>query len=725
MGAIPGFLLILLGFGFLIFIHELGHFLAAKWAGIRADGFAIGMGPCVVSYRRGVGLVLGSADAVVVRTHGRRPIEMSDSERERLGLGETEYSLRALPLGGYVRMLGQEDGNPGATSEDSRSFGKAPIFRRGVVILAGIAANLALAVVLFLIAFLAGVRFPAPTIGGVATKSPAANAKAIDGVLADEISTEAGLDGLSADGLRPGDTVVAIDGEPTQTFLDLRLAAAMAKPNVPLEITVARGDSTRRFSVLPERDPAMGLLSIGVDPARSATVTDVRASRDRVRDTIAATLPALSDAGVGPGATAIAVDGTPVGSFADLERAASGSGGKPITVTWRVARDTGARATDGDTEIDVAIEPSPLFERLVSIAADGTTLVEDAGLAGFVPLVRVTDFAESSLNRETLEKGDVILRVGSTQGPRLSELQRTLRGAPRAAIPALVLRNGNEVAVTIRTDAKGLAGIFLAPAYELPLLANSVTAVTVGSATESDGKPVTRATAAAAINPLPLGRIEAIDGASVTDFFTMRAALVAATATAQDASAPRTLRVTMRDPSPDAAPADFTLTLAPEDVAALRRLSYAFPLSPAIFDPNFTVLSANGNPLKAISMGFRQTFLMVEQVFLTLDRVGRGSVGVEQLQGPVGILHTGTQVADEGFMYVLFFLALISVNLGVVNALPIPIADGGLFMFLIYEKIRGKPPSIAFQNAAAMAGIALVAGIFLLTFYNDLVRLFA
>jgi regulator of sigma E protease len=112
-------------------------------------------------------------------------------------------------------------------------------------------------------------------------------------------------------------------------------------------------------------------------------------------------------------------------------------------------------------------------------------------------------------------------------------------------------------------------------------------------------------------------------------------------------------------------------------------------------------------------------------VFLTLDRVGRGSVGVEQLQGPVGILHTGTQVADEGFMYVLFFLALISVNLAVVNALPIPIADGGLFMFLMYEKIRGKPPSIGFQNAAAMAGIALVAGIFLLTFYNDIMRLFA
>ena len=63
-------------------------------------------------------------------------------------------------------------------------------------------------------------------------------------------------------------------------------------------------------------------------------------------------------------------------------------------------------------------------------------------------------------------------------------------------------------------------------------------------------------------------------------------------------------------------------------------------------------------------------------------------------------------------------------NLAVVNALPIPIADGGLLLFLIYEKFAGRPPSIAFQNAAAMAGIAFVAGLFLLTFYNDLGRLF-
>ena len=65
LGTGSNILLIVLGFGLLIALHELGHFLAARWAGIRADGFAIGMGPVVVSFRKGVGLRLGSCDEVV------------------------------------------------------------------------------------------------------------------------------------------------------------------------------------------------------------------------------------------------------------------------------------------------------------------------------------------------------------------------------------------------------------------------------------------------------------------------------------------------------------------------------------------------------------------------------------------------------------------------------------------------------------------------------------
>ena len=74
-------------------------------------------------------------------------------------------------------------------------------------------------------------------------------------------------------------------------------------------------------------------------------------------------------------------------------------------------------------------------------------------------------------------------------------------------------------------------------------------------------------------------------------------------------------------------------------------------------------------------------------------------------------------------MYLVFFLAMISVNLAVLNFLPLPIVDGGLFLFLVYEKIRGRPPSIAFQNAAALIGLALIGTLFVVTFFNDVMRL--
>ncbi len=696
MSALPGFLLVLAGFGFLIFVHELGHFLAAKWAGIRADGFAIGMGPCVASYRRGVGLVAGSADARVVARHGKRPIEMTDAEREGHGLGETEYSLRALPLGGYVRMLGQEDGNPGATSEDPRSFGRAPHFRRGVVILAGIAANLALAVVLFLVAFLVGVRFPAPSVGFVAPDSPAARA----------VPVRSGGQPATP-GLRPGDAVVAIDGTPVATFVDLRVAAAMARPDTPLAVEVERAGRRLEYEILPQRDAANGLLAIGVDPARGARLTDVRVSRDAVAAAVAAT-PGLAGTGIGPGSVAARVDGVEVATFAQLEEAAEASDGASLRVEWLAA--------DGTT-VETIVTPRPDFE-LLRDASPGQAA--DLGLAGIAPLARVRQVVETSANRDAIRPGDAFLRVAPEggapiEGPRMSQLMRAFRSAPSSRIVATVLRDGAAVDVELRTNGEGQVGIYLEPAWDLPVLARPVEMVVDGTGSV--------ATPAKALELVPLSRIESLDGAPVGDLVALRAGLVER-ARRHEGAGPLEIPLGFRDPGAAGALIGSTLVLEPRDLERLRALGHSFPLDDAFFDPLFTVLSAHGNPIEAVAMGFRQTVTMIEQVFLTIDRVGRGSVGVEQLQGPVGILHTGTQVADEGFMYVVFFLALISVNLAVVNALPIPIADGGLLVFLIYERLAGRPPSIGFQNAAAMAGIALVAGLFLLTFYNDLGRLF-
>ncbi len=98
-------------------------------------------------------------------------------------------------------------------------------------------------------------------------------------------------------------------------------------------------------------------------------------------------------------------------------------------------------------------------------------------------------------------------------------------------------------------------------------------------------------------------------------------------------------------------------------------------------------------------------------------------MGVEQLQGPLGIVHMGSKIIEGGFTYLIFFLAMISVNLAVINFLPIPIVDGGLFLFLIYEKIKGRPPSLAFQNAATIVGLCLIGTVFLVVTWNDVMRL--
>lgn len=98
-------------------------------------------------------------------------------------------------------------------------------------------------------------------------------------------------------------------------------------------------------------------------------------------------------------------------------------------------------------------------------------------------------------------------------------------------------------------------------------------------------------------------------------------------------------------------------------------------------------------------------------------------MAVKELRGPVGIVHAGTTVADRGLMYVVFFLAMISVNLAVLNFLPLPIVDGGMFLYLVYEKLTGRPPPPRVQGAATLAGLCLLACLFLLTFYNDVMRL--
>jgi regulator of sigma E protease len=134
------------------------------------------------------------------------------------------------------------------------------------------------------------------------------------------------------------------------------------------------------------------------------------------------------------------------------------------------------------------------------------------------------------------------------------------------------------------------------------------------------------------------------------------------------------------------------------------------------------VLIAHG-PADAIGIGISRTREVMMNTYLTFVRLFQQTVKIEHLKGPVGIAHLGTIIAERGLIWMLFFLALISVNLAVVNFLPLPIVDGGQFLLLVYEQLRGKPAPLGFQNAITLAGFALIGTLFLLVTFNDVKNL--
>ena len=148
-------------------------------------------------------------------------------------MGETEYRVNWVPLGGYVKMLGQEDLDPAAQSDDPRAFGRKPIWARACVISAGVIMNLIFGVLFFVIAFTHGVKFNPPVVGDVGYDSPAATVYA------------QGHNGDPAyKGLRPGDTVVSVGGDPVSDFGDLAVKFALSPKEQPISVVVERPADT-------------------------------------------------------------------------------------------------------------------------------------------------------------------------------------------------------------------------------------------------------------------------------------------------------------------------------------------------------------------------------------------------------------------------------------------------------------------------------------------------
>jgi regulator of sigma E protease len=126
-------------------------------------------------------------------------------------------------------------------------------------------------------------------------------------------------------------------------------------------------------------------------------------------------------------------------------------------------------------------------------------------------------------------------------------------------------------------------------------------------------------------------------------------------------------------------------------------------------------------PLAALRQGVHETGDFIVLTYATLKQFIKGRVHGAQFSGPVGIFRMGLQVGEHrGPIWVVWLLAVISANLAVINFLPLPIVDGGHVVFLIIEKIRRRPLSVAVQNAVQIAGLVAIGLAFVLLTYNDI-----
>jgi len=216
-----------ISFSGLVIVHESGHFLTAKLSGIKVEQFSVGFGPQLVGWQR----------------------------------GETLYAVRAIPLGGFVKLAGMD----GGMEAGARSFNAHPLWQRFIVIVAGSAFNLALPVVIFFGIYLA--------VGESNVQVPV-HVSAVDA------NTPA-----SAAGLQAGDVIKSVNGHPISTFEDLPNALDAAK-DTPVTVLVERDGQTLTITATPKFDQGTGGYILGFHPAiRTWKPGPIDSAGRAVRDT--------------------------------------------------------------------------------------------------------------------------------------------------------------------------------------------------------------------------------------------------------------------------------------------------------------------------------------------------------------------------------------------------------------------------------------------------------
>jgi len=748
-----------LALGLVIFVHELGHFLAAKWCGVQVRVFSIGFGPALPGCS--------------------------------FQLGETKYMIGALPLGGFVQMLGEgnENGEAEEGDDSPRSFKMKSVPQRMLIMSAGVIMNVILGIACLMGVFLHGVREPVATVWHSDVGSPIWEAD-----------------------LPAGTRFVSVDGIKKPSFRNIKIETLLAAGTWSLNLEMVEPSGTeKQLKVKPRKGPGDKDASLGFAPPRSlkelggSEKAEAGFIKGRVAQ-FARTVPHhegekfiewrksngpwvkakpgvagwteiaevfsaepettidlkflwengktrevnLPPGGILPGDTVVAtslpeqteydpfvleklkiLEPNEEPDFVEYRRRMRALRSKPVVFELQPA-------LGGKNRLVLCGTAHPLSTGLVmrmgpvtALRAGGAAATADVRLGDIIAQVRVLG-----------EKGEVIKEFAQPDPVQLPEQLTDLALAKgRKSIELTVLRKDKTAREASRVT---LAAVdFVDPAQlreETPIRAYSPIAIVqlgLGYQIQSTIQSVIPGSPAETIGLKPGDLIEEVrltrsvnekgekdyvwlklstkreDGRLDFDQWAFLSQDLESSKEKEIGIRVRRGEGYLRDAAEEKASGPLILELQPD----LGR----FMADRGLLLPTESRLVKAETLLESLQMGWRETIGSIILIYRNLGGMIRGDLSMENLGGPIEIAAQTFNAADDLIM-LLQWIGLISINLAVVNFLPLPPLDGGHMVFLAYEGARGRPAPRTLIDVVTGTGFGLLLLLIAFVFFNDIKR---
>ncbi len=685
-----------LGLGFVIFIHELGHFAVAKWCDVHVETFSIGFGPplpgCAFRW------------------------------------GETLYKIALFPLGGYVKMVGEGAEND-ESDTDPRSFKNKPVWQRMAIISAGVTMNLILAFLCFVFVFRTHGDEQAPgVVGMVANGGPVWQKGVPSGYVIYQVGAQ--------------------DQRPS--FEVLQKAVMNSTAGEALDFVFGPPNATEsqlvHTKIVPRKEAGDLKPMIGLNPPYQLRLLPQRAAREH-------SIPAIYGSAAARAEPPFAFDDQIVATtdpdhpdqlkelppdprnpghldYFEYHRRLVRLAGRPIAV--QVERGHGEKVT-------LQVPPAYRFTLGLRMRMGQITAVRDnspAAVAGVQPgdIIEKVEVG-SGKDRKPVPGGLDPERLPFT-------LQQWAAGDQGAKLVTLtVVRtnpppNHNErqrLDLTMTWDPSWNDDIELPLSNRAPLSVPGLGLTYLVETTVEDVQPDSPAAKEGIRKGDEVKEIQYYDSGKTPDA-PAKAEKWQAVDAKQWASVAYLLqrtsvkKVGLRLARPAAGKAEGDGADKAEksqvEVTLTAEEDKTWPVTDRglLFVMDEQIIKAS-NLGQALVMGLDKSWFFIDMLFGNLRGLVTGRLSSENFGGPITIARFAYFSAADSIYKFLIFLGIIGVNLAVVNFLPIPVLDGGHMVFLIYEKLRGKPAPERVRVAASLVGLTLILGLMGFVLYLDVTKL--